>query len=257
MKKIKTIVRNLLPRTLRQHYIVTGPLMGRKIVTSWYDYPAAILGYTEKSLLGWLFQNATEGQTWLDIGAHYGYTAIALSRIVGVYGRVFAFEPMLSTSGYLAQTRKINHLGNLTVIPFALGDVTQLTLSRFPTVRGMADSTLINQPKNERGIWYEQIIVAGLDWLWPQICDGVEQIDGVKIDVQGMEISVLRGMVNLLKTYKPKLVIELHSGVNRAEFLDLLRQVGYSRRPELIEPIPGEIEPQLVDDHSYAFIPIS
>jgi hypothetical protein len=35
-----------------------------------------------------------------------------------------------------------------------------------------------------------------------------DRIDGIKIDVQGMEIQVLTGMVGLLKTSKPKLVVE-------------------------------------------------
>jgi hypothetical protein len=34
-----------------------------------------------------------------DIGAHYGYTAIALCKLVGPSRRVFAFEPMLKTAG--------------------------------------------------------------------------------------------------------------------------------------------------------------
>ena len=77
---MKETIRELLPRRLKAHRILAGPLRGAKIVTSWHDYPGAILGRTERPLLGWFQANVQPGQTWLDIGAHYGYTAIALAQ---------------------------------------------------------------------------------------------------------------------------------------------------------------------------------
>ena len=75
----KTQLRRLMPRAVRPHRILSGRLRGRWIVTSWHDYPAAILGRTERALLDWFEGHVKPGQTWLDVGAHYGYTAIALS----------------------------------------------------------------------------------------------------------------------------------------------------------------------------------
>ena len=158
-----------------------------------------------------------------------------------------AFEPMLSTAGHVAQTRLLNHFSQLTIIPMALGNPETLKSDQLPTVRGMVDSTIQN-----RG-WPETILVARLDWLWPQICGSRQQIDGVKIDVQGMEIEALRGMIELLKLHRPKLVVEVHRGVSREELMELIEAAGYSRRAIPIEPVDGEIEPQYIDDHSYAF----
>jgi len=47
---------------------------------------------------------------------------------------------------------------------------------------------------------------------------GAAAIDGVKIDVQGMELDVLSGMKRLLKTYYAKLIVELHPGVDETHF---------------------------------------
>ena len=47
---LKPAVRKLAPRTIRAHRILGGPLRGRVIVTSFHDYPAAILGRTEQPL---------------------------------------------------------------------------------------------------------------------------------------------------------------------------------------------------------------
>ena len=96
-------------------------------------------------------------------------------------------------------------------------------------------------------------MVARLDWLWPRICGGREQIDGVKIDVQGMEIEVLQGMIETLQRQQPKLVVEIHRGADRDQMLGLIERAGYSRRAVPIEPIEGEVEPQYVNDLSYYF----
>jgi FkbM family methyltransferase len=246
---LKSILRMALPRGIKRQRIWGGPLKGRWLVTSWHDYPAALTGRTERPLLAWFFQQVKPAETWLDIGAHYGYTAIALSELVGAQGRVFAFEPTISTAGYLAQTRAYNKLPQLTVLPYALGIAADLEVKQLPVTRGMVDSTI-----HQHGDWLETIHVARFDWLWPRIDSGQEQIDGVKIDVQGMEIEVVRGMVETLTQYKPQLVIEVHRGVDRLELLALLERIGYSPEAIPIEPVPGETVAQLVDDHSYAFV---
>jgi FkbM family methyltransferase len=246
--RAKSVLRQLLPSLVYPHRIWAGPLRGHRIVTSWHDYPAAILGYTERPLLNWFDQNVRPDETWLDIGAHYGYTAIALSRLVGGTGRVFAFEPMLSTAGYLAQTRALNRFSQLTVVPFALAAPDTLTTARLPVVRGMVDNTIA---KDEA--WHETILVAQFDWLWQQICNGNAHVHGVKIDVQGMEIEVLRGMTEMLKRQRPKLAVEIHRGVDRGELLVLIEGMGYSRAAMPVEPTQGEVEPKYIDDRSYAF----
>jgi FkbM family methyltransferase len=249
--KVKSLLREFLSRSIRSHAILAGALRGYHIVTSWHDYPAAITGRTERPLLDWFARNVKLGETWLDIGAHYGYTAIALSRLVRPAGRVFAFEPMISTAGCVAQTRELNDFPQLIVLPLGLACPEALGMRQLPATRGMVDSTL---PKDEGHTkWQETIIVARLDWLWPRICGKNDRIDGVKIDVQGMEVEVLQGMLETLQRQQPKLVVELHDGVNRKELLDLIEAAGYSRRALPIEPAEGEEEPQYLDNRSYAF----
>lgn len=245
----KNFLRFFLPRTIRPYRILSGPLRSHFILTSWYDYPAAIMGRTERPLLNWFDTNVRSGETWLDIGAHYGYTAIALSRRVGVEGRIFAFEPMLTTAGYLSQTRSFNRLSQLSIMPYALGDVADLSIEQLPIVRGMVDSTI------SKSKWLESIQVTNLDWLWPRICGVNPQMHGIKIDVQGMEIEALRGMTATLQYWQPKLVVEVHGGVDRAALLDLVKVCGYSQQAVPIEPMEDEVMPRYVDNRSYAFFP--
>jgi len=248
---LKSLLRRYLPRRVTSHRILSGSLRGQRIFTSWHDYPAAILGYTERPLLAWFARCVQAGETWLDVGAYYGYTAVALSRLVGESGRVFAFEPTVRTAGYLSETRQINVLPQLSVLPLALGAAESLEVKRLPVTRGMVDSGI------DRGEWEETLLVASLDWLWPRICGERKRIHGVKVDVQGMEIDVLRGMADMLREHKPKLVVEVHRGVSRPGLLSLIESLGYGRHPEPIEPVEGEVGAQYIDDRSYAFEPVS
>jgi FkbM family methyltransferase len=257
--KVKSFLRGWLPTSVRTHRVWAGPLRGYRIVTSWHDYPAAILGRTEHPLLEWFAANVKPGETWLDVGAHYGYTATALCRLVGSSGRVFAFEPMLTTAGYLTQTRRLNSFPHLIVLPFGLAAPETLEIKYLPVTRGMVDSTLesgrAGDGETDKQKWKEAILVARFDWLWPHICGGDTQIDGVKIDVQGMEVNVLHGMLEMLRHHRPKLVVEVHRGVDRVLLLDLIETAGYSRQAMPIEPVAGEVESRYVDDRSYAFEP--
>ena len=244
---MKSFIRKLLPQHVRKHRIWSGLLRGNWIVTSWHDYPSAILGRNERPLLKWLSQNVKADETWLDVGSHYGYVAMAMSELVGTSGRVFAFEPMLRTAGYVQLTRQINNLSQLIVVPFGIAAPDTLAIESLSTTRGMIDSTI------DQGDWRELFYVACLDWLWPKICGRNARIDGVKIDVQGMEIEAVRGMQSLLQTYQPKLIIEIHKGVARDELLNLIDGLGYSRHASPIEPVEGETESLFLDDRSYAF----
>lgn len=242
----KEFIRRLLPRRVRPYQILAGPLKGLILVTSAHDYPAAIFGRTEAPLIYWLERNVKPGEVWLDVGAHYGYTALALDRFVGVNGSVYAFEPVLQTATYMLQTKERNHLDRLTVIPVALTDDAVLTPLNAAVVRGMADhgrSTLHN----------ETIYGVALDTLAPLLWAADTHVDGVKIDVQGMEIRAVRGMQRILEKHKPKLVIELHAGVSRMELTDLLQGIGYSKLArDLDDSSPSN---ELKDDCSYVFDP--
>jgi FkbM family methyltransferase len=246
---MKTLVRRLMTRAIRPHRIAAGPLRGMWLVTSWHDYPAGLTGRTERPLLDWFSAHVRPGETWLDVGAHCGYTAFALGRLVGPTGRVFAFEPVVGTAGCVDQGRTLNGLRQLTVVPLGLGVPTTLDTRQLPTTRGMADSTLRQGADGGS----TTVTIARFDWLWPLISGADHTIHGIKIDVQAMELETLEGMRETLARSRPRLVIELHAGVSRERVLDVLRTVGYSTDAVPLEPVRGETTPLFVDNRSYVF----
>jgi FkbM family methyltransferase len=241
---LKSGLRTLAPRRLRAYRILGGQLRGRTIVTSLHDYPGAILGRTERPLLAWFRENVKPGETWLDVGAHYGYTAIALAELVGPSGHAYAFEPSLTAAGCLNQTRVLNGLDQITVIPFGLGAPGGIRSISVPVDRGMANHSFGGEDT-------ETIYVIGFDDLWTAL--GNSPVHGVKIDVQGMELDVLEGMAETLRGQRPKLVVELHTGVDRNRFTEILQNVGYRLPGIPVDPVPVHAEARYQDDHSYTF----
>ena len=239
-------LRHVLPRSVRPHRILRGPLRGCKIVTSWHDYPAALLGYTEQPLIDWFNGNVRPGETWLDVGAHYGYTALALSRLVGPGGRVFAFEPVLSTAGCLESTRLLNNLAQLTILPIGLTANHEFATMSVPLDRGMADH-------GRASVRASTILVAALDAIWVSLSPGT-RIDGIKIDVQGMELDVLEGMKDTLSQWHPRLIVELHKGVDRGSLRTLLGIAGYSTNGAALGAASDVTADLLEDDQSYVFV---
>ena len=143
-----SLIRPLLSRAIRPRRIKAGPLRGTWLVTSWHDYPAGVLGRTERPLLEWFSKHVRPGDTWIDVGAHYGYTAFALAQLVGTSGRVFTFEPVAMTAGCVDQGRALNRLAQLTVFPVGLGAAQTLEMRRLPLTRGMADTTLASRARS-------------------------------------------------------------------------------------------------------------
>lgn len=245
MISLKENIRRFLPSRVRPRRIVSGPLSGDYLVTSWHDYPSGILGRAEPALMGWFRKSAQPGETWLDLGAHYGYTTLALCRLVGASGRVFAFEPLLSTVGYLAATRNVNRLAQLTIVPFAVGDIERITPLNVSNWKGMAQPRFTEVDEG----WLETVYCVALDRIWNCLCGTDETISGIKIDVEGMEAEVLKGMIAILRRHRPKLVIEVHASrrVDLAALAPLLREAGYDASGHPIESNAEAI------DRSYEF----
>ncbi len=219
------------------------------MVTSWHDYPAGLLGYTERSLLAWFEQNVRRTETWIDVGAHYGYTALALCRLVGPSGHIYAFEPVLSTAAHLAATRRLNGLDQLHVVPLGLSDTGNISPVEAGLVRGMAEHRRLDHHVTDT------IHVVALDQVWDGLAAGKREVHGVKIDIQGMELKALKGMQAILRSARPKLAIEFHPGVDRSDLLSLLQNCGYDPVGRPIAPPSTEREPSYADDRTYIFTP--
>ena len=248
-----TVIRPLLPRRSGSHRIMSGALRGMRIHTSWHNYPRAILGVAEKLLCRWLGDHVGAGETWIDVGAHHGVTSMMLCKYVGKGGRVFAFEPVLASAGLLTRTREANSLTQLTVVPMALGDVEELSILR-TSMQSCGMVGII--PEMRDGSWVgegEVVYEIAFDRIWPRLCGEIDHVSGVKIDAQGAESHVLRGMRETLQTHRPRLIVEYHRYADLTEFHSALESVGYSSVGHDIDCPASPPTSDLAHGHNYQF----
>jgi FkbM family methyltransferase len=149
---------------------------------------ALAMGVYEKAETRFFKRVCRPGMTILDVGANIGlYTALALPRI-GRTGRVVALEPDRASFEYLRKTVSANHADNVTCIRKAAGDCAGV-MKLFVSENNRGDNRLYD---NELSTGSYEVEVMPVDLLLKEL--GINVVDLVKIDVQGFEGRVLRGM---------------------------------------------------------------
>lgn len=128
------------------------------------------------------------GMRVVEAGANLGVYTLLLSRLVGPTGKVFAFEPDPRLFAALQRNLEGNEIRNVVPIPKALGSApATLALKTYGFNSG--DNRLGANPSASD---VTQVEVVALD----DILAG-EPVDFVKMDVQGWELEVFRGMKRL------------------------------------------------------------
>ena len=160
------------------------------------------------------------GDWAIDVGANVGYYTKRLSELVGPSGRVVAFEPVPYTFALLASNLHFFAHPNVTLVNAAVSDKTDLAGISLPLLRrGLPNyyqATLT--PGANRAF---SVLTLALDSLFV-----AQPITLVKIDTEGHEALVLKGMQRLLSLHHPTLIVETDS----AEIIAGLASLGYVYR---------------------------
>jgi FkbM family methyltransferase len=140
------------------------------------------------------------GDWVLDIGANVGYYTMRLSELVGREGRVFAFEPIEASAEILGFMARFTPYENITIFNTAVSDKPQLL--RFSIDKNQSGlPNYFTARATDRG--QHTVFATTIDSLaLPQ------RISFVKIDTEGCESAVLRGMEALIERDHPILSIE-------------------------------------------------
>ena len=154
------------------------------------------------------------GDTFWDVGAHKGFITLAASAMVGPTGQVVAVEPSEASLRFLERHLEWNRVGNVSVLPVALSD----TSGRAPF--GGTGSSI----GYRLGEGSETVEVTTLERLVDR--DGLPRPHVLKIDVEGAETAVLRGMGRLLGGDQA-LLISTHGRPQYEQCRRLLLQRGF------------------------------
>jgi FkbM family methyltransferase len=172
------------------------------------------------------------GKVVYDIGAFQGIMTLFFAREARV---VVAYEPHPANYQRVLENLQLNALRNVVVLNRALGDrESTLTLVYDPRMLGAAtgDPAIGAQIRSSLG---EPGTIAV-----PEVCldddltrHDLPRPDFVKIDVEGMELAVLRGMQKTLAADHPALYLEMHGATEDEkhrkayEIIEFLAAAGY------------------------------
>jgi FkbM family methyltransferase len=163
------------------------------------------LGDYEGELLSFLLAELRPGDVFIDVGAHIGMYALPAARRVGRTGRVFAFEPSLDTAACLEQNASRNDIENLVIVATALGAAPGTAELRASDSSNYLPEDAAVRSLHGEGPVLARVPVTSFD-EWART-EGVNRIDAVKIDVEGSEHNVLRGMRSSLDALRPRILI--------------------------------------------------
>lgn len=210
--------------------IVQGPLRGRRWVVGSASH-GCWLGTYEKDKQRVLAALARRGDVVFDIGANVGFYSLLAARCVGPEGKVVAFEPLPANLAYLRRHLELNGIGNVDVVPAAVGRApgrAAFTVAASRSMGGLdAAGTL-------------EVDVVSLDDLARTRSLPAPAI--VKMDIEGGEVDALLGADQFLRAHRPVVLLATHGWARHQECSRLLRNLGYS-----IEALVGG-DPEATDE---------
>ena len=162
------------------------------------------------------------GDTFFDVGANVGFFTILGARLVGPSGSVVAFEPQPESREALLSNIALNGFSNVLVDPRAISSSSGTAVLDWhnpPTARLVGGS----QHRTNRSVSVDTTSIDEFLIEHPSLAPEV-----VKIDVEGHEIAVIRGMRRTLAEHGPVILCEMHR-TNR-DLASELASVGYRMR---------------------------
>jgi len=178
----------------------------------------------EPHIVEFLKHELTPTSNFVDAGSNYGYHSIRASKFCN---KVYSFEPQELMYNLSKESINDNLIENIEVFNFALGDEEkEIKLSYID---------YLNESFNggEVSIIYdgnsgETTKVVKLDNMVN------EQIDVIKIDVQGYEKFVINGSKEIIKKYNPIFIVEFEThqlgkfGYDSEILFNFIRELDYT-----------------------------
>jgi FkbM family methyltransferase len=156
--------------------------------------------------------------TFIDVGANAGYFTLIAAACVGDSGRVLSIEPNPSVAEQLRVNVARSKFSNVIIEQTACSDSAENCTETLylPDDSSLGKASL--SQANARSVESVKVRSATLDQLIRE--HALEKVTFVKIDVEGAELMVLRGMTETLRRLRPIIVLELEP--------DLLADLGTS-----------------------------
>lgn len=186
----------------------------------------------EEEIIG-LFR-PKEGDTVVDIGAHMGRYTITSSKSVGGSGKVIAVEAHPYNFRILQHNLRLNKLKNVSALNWAVYSKKARLKLYLPDEdlgytmhHSLMTNYLASKYSKEIEGRYIEVEADTLDNLLKT--RGVNEVNWIKIDVEGAEYEVLRGAKEILSTNtRISILVEVHGKDTYGPTIELLRSNNFN-----------------------------
>jgi FkbM family methyltransferase len=171
------------------------------------------------------------GMTVVDAGAHHGLYSLLASKCVGEAGRVVAFEPSPRECDRMINNLRVNRSPNVGLMQCALGN--RVGTAELFLGNGSQDWCNSLRPREPADTSPSvRVPLRRLDDMLGEL--GIDEVDFLKMDVEGAELSVLQGAPKLLGCApRPAILAEVQDvrtlpwGYLSREIVDYLSSLNY------------------------------
>lgn len=220
----RKVTRWLLPEEVEIKIGRSKMLVNPKTDGEWYIY-----GYegAEKGVRDVIRDSLSKGDCFVDVGAFIGYYSILAREYVGKEGKIIAFEPNPFNYQKLRKNIELNSFTNVVAENMALADKEgslKLFKGKCPTSHSLVPGTQYTKED------YVTIKAIPFD-KYQEEHSVIPKC--IKIDVEGAEYYVLKGMERTINTYHPDIILEVHPehlnnlGLGVEALLTFLEKRGY------------------------------
>ena len=179
-----------------------------------------------------LKKELAKGNVVIDIGSSIGYYALQEAQLVKSSGIVYAIEPVIDSYSILLRNMAMNGYRNIKTFNLAIGTHNH---NGFIQVSRLKNCSKITQHAGEQT---QSTLIIPLD----KFVKGKRHPDFVRMDVEGYETEIIKGMTELLYSTKPlKIAMELHCALLGKEMLPMLhtlQHTGFKVKAATIEAHP-------------------
>ena len=189
-----------------------------------HAHPLAVRGYGEWRNWAIAMALCEPGDVIVEAGANVGTETVGYSDIAGARGRVVAFEPLPSNQAAVERLLPALDHPNVTLLPYALSDRSGTTRFAVPPPymsQGTGHLLGAEEQRVETTIYYYEPVEMELIEVECRPLDELAaEVHGMRLllaDVEGAEVSLLRGARHVLEANRPALVLEAsHPHLRRA-----------------------------------------
>lgn len=179
------------------------PTGGKMVINprDYVSYYIYMLGLYEGDTVRLLLSKLQPGDTFYDVGGHFGQYSVSAGLKVGNTGKVVTFEPGPIQRQYLETNKELNGLTQQTIVAAALSDHQGELGLHVPSLVDIGKSQLVDPSTDSGAI---KVPITTLDLYCEE--NGIDRIDVMKVDVEGAELGVFRGASRVLHSVRPKAI---------------------------------------------------